>query len=202
MMRHIDAIRRLGRRHSAVSAASQQTLATNQIVSGPSPARRGRISRRLLAPVFGLAVAGAFGGACLATPSAASAAVVSRTAAAAVSYGETAQFHCSYGEVTLDNMRLPNAELPVTWQAAVYRYTASGWVYYKTMYTASGYSAETVSNPVQNVYYQQPMYAGVPDGSYYAVLVYVVPNASLGYQPHYDWGQLSYGYGTGTYCIA
>ena len=85
-------------------------------------------------------------------------------------------------------MRLPNAELPVTWQAAVYRYTASGWVYYKTMYTASGYSAETVSNPVQNVYYQQPMYAGVPDGSYYAVLVYVVPNASLGYQPHYDSG--------------
>ena len=47
------------------------------------------------------------------------------------------------------------------------------------------------------------MYAGVLHGYYYAVRVYMVPNANAGDQPHWDWAQpVLIGYGTGTYCVA
>ena len=40
---------------------------------------------------------------------------VPAAASAGVSYGETAQFHCSTRLVTLDNIRMPYAEVPVAW---------------------------------------------------------------------------------------
>jgi len=162
-----------------------------------------RLFRRVLAAVL---AAGALGGlAAAVSPVAASAAVRSYPAAvSATYYGETPQFECSYGQVTLQNIRIPNAELPVQWEAVVYYYGTDGnWYPYKQMYTAAGSMWEPlISSPVQNVYYQQPMSASVPHGYYYAVRVYMVPNASAGYQPHWDWASLSYGNVTGTSCAA
>lgn len=148
--------------------------------------------------------AGAIGGLAAAAPTAASAAVQARTAAvSAPNYGETPQFHCNSGQVVLDNIRIPNAELPVSWEAVVYYYGANGsWYPYAQMYTSGGSAWETISNPNQNNFSQQKMSAGVPHGYYYAVRVYMVPNASAGYQAHWDWASLSYGYGTGTSCVA
>lgn len=164
-----------------------------------------RIFRRALTAMLAAGAVGVLGAAV--APVAASAAVrphpAAVSAAAATNYGETPQFHCSYGQVSLDNIRIPYAELPVSWKAVVYYYGSNGiWNPYKEMYTAAGNAWETISTPGQDVYDQQPMYAGVPHGYYYAVRVWMVPNANAGYQPHWDWASLSYGYGTGSYCVA
>jgi hypothetical protein len=172
------------------------------------PAGINHTPRRFLQRALGAVLAvGAIGGlAAAVVPTAASAAVQSKTAAvSATNYGETPQFHCNSGQVVLDNIRIPNAELPVSWEAVVYYYGSNGtWYPYAQMYTpAPGQSAwETINTAVQNVYDQQKMYASVPHNYYYAVRVYMVPNANAGYQPHWDWASLSYGYGTGTSCVA
>jgi hypothetical protein len=149
--------------------------------------------------------AGAIGGlAAAVVPTAASAAVQSPTAAASATYyGETPQFYCNSGQVVLDNIRIPNAELPVSFEAVVYYLGSNGtWYPYVQMYTTGGSAWETISTPVQNSYYQQKMYASVPHNYYYAVRVYMVPNANLGYQPHWDWASLALGHGTGSSCVA
>jgi hypothetical protein len=171
---------------------------------GPAGSTPRRSLRRALS--IALAAGGIAGLSAALVPTAASAAVQSRAAvASAVNYGETPQFHCNSGQVVLDNIRIPNAELAVSWQAVVYYYGSDGnWYPAAQMYTASlNPSAwETISNPTQNVYSQQKMYASVPHNRYYAVRVWMVPNPNAGYQPHWDWASLSYGYGTGTSCVA
>jgi hypothetical protein len=169
------------------------------------PAVVNHTPRRLLQRALGAVLAaGAIGGLAAVVPTAASAAVQSRTAAASVTnYGETPQFHCNSGQVVLDNIRIPNAELPVSWEAVVYYYGSNGtWYPYAQMYTTGGSAWETINTAVDNVYDQQKMSASVPHNYYYAVRVYMVPNANAGYQPHWDWASLSYGYGTGTSCVA
>ncbi len=152
-----------------------------------------RLRRWLLSTVLAV---GAVGGLATAVPATAS-------AASAVNYGETPQYHCGTGEVVLDNIRIPNAELPVSWEAVVYYYGTDGaWHPYAQMYTNGRSAWETISSPIDNVYYQQKMYASVPHGYYYAVRVYMVPNANAGYQPHWDWASLSLGHGSGTACVA
>lgn len=129
-------------------------------------------------------------------------------ASAGVSYGETAQFHCSTGLVTLDYIRMPYAEVPVAWQAEVYYYSTAGtWVPYKTMVTSGGYNYQYITTTYQDASGQQPMYANVPAGHYYAVRVYVYyPKPHGGYVAHWDWAQISLAYegteGEGTYCVA
>ncbi len=184
--------------------SSISTTTTSKLTN--SGTHRHRLLRRALTAVL---AAGAVGGlAAAVAPTAASAAVRPHPAAvsAAVNtyYGETPQFHCSYGQVSLDYIRIPYAELPVTWKAVVYYYGSNGtWYPYKEMYTAAGSMWEPlIRTPVDDVSHQQPMSAAVPHGYYYAVRVYMMPNASAGYQNHWDWASLSYGYGTGTYCVA
>jgi hypothetical protein len=137
--------------------------------------------------------------------SAASAAPSAGARTAAINYGEFAQFHCSYGQVTLDNMRLPYRELPVVYAALVYRYTTSGWQFYGAARTASGAAYQEIENPVREVYDEQPMSLSVPHGYYYRVYAYVVPNEAAGYVAHYDPATISLGYpgaGSADVCAA
>lgn len=133
---------------------------------------------------------------------------VPAAASAGVSYGETPQFHCSAGLVTLDNIRMPYAEVPVAWQARVYYYSTAGtWVPSTWLVTAGGANYEWITSTYQDASGQQAMYAYVPTGHYYAVRVWVYyPQPHAGYVGHWDWSSISYAYegteGEGTYCVA
>ena len=133
---------------------------------------------------------------------AAGAASASTQANQAISYGETGLFHCSAGQVTFDDLRVPVAELgggyggyPVYYEPFVYIYYSGAFHSYSNMYDQYNGTYQVVSSGASE-YAELAMTASVPRGYSYRVYVYVDPTQP-GYSPHYDPAIVDSGNGVG-----